>query len=121
MPDLLYLLQLEAHRSQLGELKDKAQDSESDLGATLSQLQEFEESLRHTEDDLNHVLDMVQSQRLVAGDVEAIRDQQDAFKVRNEGFSLVREKIRQGTRVESDFGNNSELKPPLTKQSFPAV
>ena len=75
------IAQVENLHTQQDKLEEQAQQRCDDLASTLEQVQAFKDTLKSVEETLDELIQYVDDSPPVTGDVDAIKDQQEQFKV----------------------------------------
>ena len=68
-------------KRQLAKLTEKAQGRSDDLRATLDKVTEAQDAIARTRDQIARCVQLCDEQRPVGGDVQAVQQQQEDFKV----------------------------------------
>ena len=77
----VHVVQVEALQKQQARLEEQVKHKENDLASALEKVQAFKDTLVSVEQTMDELVEFVNDQPPVLGDVEAIRDQQEQFKV----------------------------------------
>lgn len=80
--NIVLYFQLDSLHRQLIRLEERAKTRDKNLDAMLSRLEKFYENYTDIVKELNETIDEERSFKPIGGEVDAIRSQQEEFKVR---------------------------------------